>query len=171
MSADSEYDDLPFVISCRYCDAGDGLTANQAIGECWMEIEFHPEGIAENFLGICPDCVLEMIMEARESTDAPHDLSAMTDTDERMNSMAKKSDVKRPAHEVRMGRIKAVIWANATASGTRHNVTITRLYKDGDEWKDSSSFGREDLPLVAKVADMAHTWVYENGSQDSGSES
>lgn len=162
---------MPFTISCRYCDAGDGLTVNETCAECWTEIDFFPQGIAENFLGTCPDCVLEMIMEAGKSKDAPHDLSATADTDERMNLMAKKSDAKRPAHEVRLGRIKAVIWANATASGTRHNVTITRLYKDGDEWKDSSSFGREDLPLVSKVADIAHTWVYENSSQDSGSES
>jgi len=35
------------------------------------------------------------------------------------------------------------------------------VYKDGEEWKQSDSFGRDDLPLVAKVADMAHTWIHE----------
>lgn len=73
----------------------------------------------------------------------------------------------KPVHEIRLGRIKAAIWANETDNGTRHNVTITRLYKDGDEWKTSSSFGREELPLVAKVADMAHTWIFEQ-SQSQG---
>ena len=67
---------------------------------------------------------------------------------------------KRPVHEVRLGRIKAAIWANETQNGTRHNVTLSRLYKDGDEWKDSSSFGRDDLPLVQKVADLAHSYIY-----------
>jgi hypothetical protein len=71
------------------------------------------------------------------------------------------SKSKRPVHEIRMGRIKAAIWENSTESGTRHNVTISRLYKDDrDQWRDSSSFGRDDLPLVAKVSDMAHTWIY-----------
>src|SRR5262245_36295875 len=28
-----------------------------------------------------------------------------------------------PAHELRLGRIKAVIWANPSESGTRYNVT------------------------------------------------
>ena len=42
-----------------------------------------------------------------------------------------------------------------------YNVTVHRLYKDGDDWKQTASFGREDLPLVAKVVDMAHTWTYE----------
>ena len=40
-------------------------------------------------------------------------------------------------------------------------ATVNRLYKDGDEWKQTASFGREDLPLVAKVVDMAHSWTYE----------
>lgn len=72
--------------------------------------------------------------------------------------MAKKS-----AHEIRIGRIKAVIWENVTSAGIRHNVQIQRLYRpEGwEEWKTSDSFGRDDLLLVAKVADMAHTWVYE----------
>ena len=74
----------------------------------------------------------------------------------------------KPVHEVRLGRIKAAIWANETDNGVRHNVTITRLYKDGDEWKTSTSFGREELPLVAKVADLAHTWIYQQGQESNG---
>lgn len=35
----------------------------------------------------------------------------------------------KPVHEVRLGRIKAAIWANETENGVRHNVTISRLYK------------------------------------------
>lgn len=69
----------------------------------------------------------------------------------------------RPVHELRMGRIRAAIWANETQNGTRHNVTVSRIYKDGNDWKDSSSFGRDDLPLVAKVMDQAHSWIFANG--------
>lgn len=68
---------------------------------------------------------------------------------------------KRPVHEIRMGRIRAAIWENETQNGTRYNVTLSRLYRDDDQWKDSSSFGRDDLPLVAKVADQVHTWIYQ----------
>ncbi len=71
----------------------------------------------------------------------------------------------KPVHEVRLGRIKAAVWANQTENGLRHNITITRLYKDGDTWKDSASFGREDLPLVIKVADLAHTWIYQQSHE------
>ena len=68
----------------------------------------------------------------------------------------------RPVHEIRLGRIRAALWENTTEKGIRHNVTVSRLYKDGEQWKDSSSFGREDLPLVMKVLDLAHTWNYEH---------
>lgn len=69
----------------------------------------------------------------------------------------------RPVHEFRMGRIKAAIWENETQNGTRHNVTVSRIYKDGNTWKDSTSFGRDDLPLLIKVLDQAHDWIFESG--------
>ena len=76
--------------------------------------------------------------------------------------MAKAAN--KPVNEVRLGRIKAAIWENETPNGPRHNVTLQRIYKDGEEWKTSDSFGRDDLPLVMKVADLAHSWIYQSGS-------
>lgn len=75
--------------------------------------------------------------------------------------MSKQPSKQKPVHEIRLGRIKATIWENDTDNGTRYNVAVSRLYKDGDEWKQTTSFGRDDLPLVAKVADLTHTWIYE----------
>lgn len=69
----------------------------------------------------------------------------------------------KPVKEIRLGHVKAAIWANATDKGTRHNVTVTRIYKDGQHWKSTESFGRDDLPLVAKVCDLAHSWIFEEG--------
>ena len=80
----------------------------------------------------------------------------------------------RPVHEIRLGHVKAVIWANQTDAGIRHNVSVVRLYRDGDTWATSDTFGRDDLPLLAKVADLAHTWIFietQNGlgrSEDEG---
>ena len=69
----------------------------------------------------------------------------------------------KPAHEIRIGSIKAALWRNETQPGARYGVTFSRLYKDGEQWKSSDSFGRDDLLLLAKVADRAHTWITENG--------
>ncbi len=74
-----------------------------------------------------------------------------------------QTEAKKPVHEIRLGAIKAAIWANDTQNGIRHNVTLQRLYKDEDEWKSSDSFGRDDLLLVAKVADLAHSWIFKEG--------
>jgi len=74
----------------------------------------------------------------------------------------------RPVHEMRLGRIKAAIWENDTQNGPRHNVTFQRIYRDGDAWKSSDSFGRDDLPLVMKLADQVHMWIYQQG-QEGGS--
>jgi hypothetical protein len=48
------------------------------------------------------------------------------------------------------------IWLNQTDSGPRYNVSFSRIYKTEKGWESSSSFGRDELPLVSKVADMAH---------------
>lgn len=71
------------------------------------------------------------------------------------------SKTSKPAQELRFGRIKAAIWQNESENGSRFNVTFTRLYRDGEGWKNSESFGRDDLPLLAKLADQAHSWIYE----------
>ena len=70
-----------------------------------------------------------------------------------------------PVYEVRLGRIRAAIWKNQTENGVRHNVTFSRIYKQGNDWQQSTSFGRDDLPLIAKVADLAHTWIFQHGQE------
>lgn len=80
-------------------------------------------------------------------------------------TMPKEKD--KPVHEVRLGRIKAVIWANEVEGGVRHNVQLCRLYKKEDAWEQSDSFGRDDLLLVAKVADLAHSWICERPQEKS----
>lgn len=77
----------------------------------------------------------------------------------------------KPVHEIRLGRIKAAIWRNETQNGSMFNVTISRLWKDGAQWRDSASFGRDDLPLVAKLADRVHTWIFDQIQEHNGAQS
>jgi len=71
-----------------------------------------------------------------------------------------------PVHEIRMGSVKATIWENETSVGSRHNVTVARIYKENEEWRQTDSFGRDHLPLIAKVVDQAHSWIFQNGHAD-----
>jgi len=66
----------------------------------------------------------------------------------------------KPVHQIRMGRVHCAIWLNETESGKRHNVTVTRSFRDGETWKSSDSFGPQDIPL-AKLADQTHTWIVQ----------
>lgn len=75
---------------------------------------------------------------------------------------------KQPIHTVRMGLIKACIWRNETRAGTRHVVTVVRLFRNGDVWQESARFGRDDLPLVSKVSELAHEWIFFHTSEHQG---
>ena len=66
----------------------------------------------------------------------------------------------KPAAEVRFGNIRAAIWRNEGESGPWYNVTVERSYRDGTDYKSSTSFGRDDLLILAKVADQAHSEIY-----------
>ncbi len=69
-----------------------------------------------------------------------------------------------PIHEVRRGLIKVRIWRRRTRAGIRHTIVVSRLYRNGDVWKESARFGRDDIPLMRLVLDEAHTWIYQNSS-------
>lgn len=55
--------------------------------------------------------------------------------------------------------IRASIWKNESKqNGAWLSVTITRTYRDGDEYKDTTSFRRDDLLFVAKASELAFSW-------------
>ena len=69
---------------------------------------------------------------------------------------------KAPVKTLRLGRIKAAIWENESDNQKFYNVTFARGYLDeAKNWHDSDSFGRDDLLPVAKLADQAHTFIFE----------
>lgn len=69
---------------------------------------------------------------------------------------------KLPVKTLRLGRIKAAVWENETDQKKFYNVTFARTYlDDARNYHDTDSFGRDDLPLVAKLADQAHTFIFE----------
>lgn len=72
-----------------------------------------------------------------------------------------------PVHVIRFGLIKCEIFLRHTRVGDRFNIMISRLFRNGDAWSESKQFGRDDLPLVSKVADLAHTWVFMQGNGNS----
>jgi len=73
----------------------------------------------------------------------------------------------RPVHSIRLGAIEVAIWANPNDAGViYYNATLSRSYWNGEDIKNADSFGRDDLLVVAKVADLAHTWICERIAED-----
>lgn len=70
----------------------------------------------------------------------------------------------KPVFELRRGLIKVCVRSKGTKSGVRHTVRITRLFRDGDVWKESTRFGRNDIPLIRLLLDEAFVWIYKNSA-------
>src|SRR5439155_25304793 len=76
----------------------------------------------------------------------------------------------RPAQTIRYGRLKAAVWRQESDKGPLYSVAFARTYRDqAGNWQSSGSFGRDDLLVLAKVADQAHSWIHRQMAQDAAS--
>lgn len=76
-----------------------------------------------------------------------------------------------PVKTLRLGRIKAAVWENNSDQRAFFNVTFSRTYMDEQkQFHDSDSFGRDDLLLLSKLADQAHTFICDRLSGARGDE-
>ena len=66
---------------------------------------------------------------------------------------------KQPVQKIRHGAVSASIWAQDTDKGPVFNVTFQRSYRDGDTWKNSTSFGRNNLLVISLIAARAFEWI------------
>ena len=67
-----------------------------------------------------------------------------------------------PAHKFRIGRISVVIWRNRSEQGSVwYRTEITRSWKNGDEWQESTSYNLEDLLVVSHAAMLAGSWIWD----------
>ena len=78
--------------------------------------------------------------------------------------MTNKKD--KPIETVQIRMVKAEIKENETINGKHYEVTFSSLYKEGEEWKESGSYGRDDLLILSKVADMAYSKVDELSQEE-----
>lgn len=67
-----------------------------------------------------------------------------------------------PVAKVSVGLQTASIWKNESEGRAFYNVTFDRRYRDAEgKWKSTSTYGRDDLLALAKLADLAHTKALE----------
>ena len=67
--------------------------------------------------------------------------------------------VAKPQHEIRLGTIVVRITRKRSKSGASYSMNLVRLYRNGDQWKESTRLTPSDIPLARLVLDEAHSWV------------
>ena len=82
-----------------------------------------------------------------------------------------KKNSNKPVEKFQLRGISASVFENTTDDGTvYHKVSITRTYKDGNEFKSTSVFSRDDLPVVELLTKQAWVSILKRemtGSQES----
>lgn len=78
------------------------------------------------------------------------------------------NEKKRPVFERRLGNIRVTVWKNVSEGKEGgearrwFNASISRRYKDGDDWKEASTFnGVTDMALVQHAVVSAIQWMEE----------
>jgi hypothetical protein len=72
-----------------------------------------------------------------------------------------------PAHKIRRGALEVTIWRRTNDSGTWYNAVPSRDYKQGDDtWKETHSLNQDDLLPMAKLLDLADSWIAEKVQAD-----
>ena len=85
--------------------------------------------------------------------------------------MATSSNNAPPVDELRVGTCRAAIWRNEADGNTFHTATFSRLYRTEDGWRSRSSFGINDLPHLALLAQDTHRALAElNAAPDASAD-
>lgn len=71
-----------------------------------------------------------------------------------------QADIK-PVHVIRLRGVKIAVFENKTEQGDFHKVSLQRIYRQGEEWKTTTSLGRDDLPVAKLLLERAWTWILE----------
>lgn len=79
------------------------------------------------------------------------------------------SENHKPVKVFRLRGISASVFANRAKSGERnvtfHKVSLQRTYRDGDSYKTTTSFSRDDLPIAGHLLKQAWAFVLDAESR------
>ncbi len=77
--------------------------------------------------------------------------------------MARKNSDNKPEKVLRIGYVSASVFAHHVevddSKRTLRSVNVQKRYKDGDDWKYTSSFGLAELPQAIRCLQLAQQYV------------
>ena len=87
--------------------------------------------------------------------------------DEAIADTSTEAQGNKPVKTFRHRALSASVFENATKQGDRtfHSVTIQRAYKVDGEYRHSSSFTRDELPVVEHLLKQAWLFMLEADSK------
>ena len=75
-------------------------------------------------------------------------------------------DTNGPVETFRIRGLSASIFENRAKTASRtvtfYKVALQRTYKDGDEWKTTTSFGRDDLPIAKLLLERSWQFILDS---------
>ena len=73
----------------------------------------------------------------------------------------------RPAFEARLNHLRATVWENRKEGSTWYTLTVTRRYRDGEQWKDAHSLnGLADIVLAREALKLAADFIRSRSASD-----
>src|SRR5690348_3123465 len=67
---------------------------------------------------------------------------------------------RRPEFTVKVGNVEIASWRNQGQNGEFFTTSASKIrYREGEQWKDGSSYGRHDLLVLAEAAREAATKI------------
>lgn len=67
--------------------------------------------------------------------------------------MGKDEKKNRPLKSFKLGGVEVSAWENVRKDGNRNiSFTVQKRFKDGDEWKSTTTFYHADLLVLSKLA-------------------
>lgn len=73
-------------------------------------------------------------------------------------STMSESNNNKPVEVFRRRGIKVSVFQNQSGDQFFHKIAVQKVYRDGDNWKTTSTLGRDDLPVARLL--IGHAWEF-----------
>lgn len=78
----------------------------------------------------------------------------------------------KPVQVFRLKSVKVAVFENRSTDGAPFfKTSLQRIYRDGEEWKTTQSFSREDLPVARLLLQRAWEFILEREANAAREES
>lgn len=67
----------------------------------------------------------------------------------------------KPIRTFRLRGVKVAVFENRTEQGAFYKTSLQRIYREGEEWKTTTSLGRDDLPVARLLLGWAWEFILE----------